>query len=155
MIKQVLILKTLLGIVLILSVFLINSCNKPKKEFSRNNTEEVQNAKNPKVNIIPHQKIISPLDIKVDSKGLWFASEGELGIVTIVDEENNELGTNIAILTSVDGNWMTSGSVLFKTILTFDAKDSKSGKLIFHNNPGEGEGDEAGVSKSFEIPVEF
>ena len=155
MIKQVLILKTLLGIGFILSVFLINSCNKPKKEFSRNNTGEVQHAKNPEVNVIPHQKITSLLEIKVDSKGLWFASEGELGIITIVDEENNELGTNIAILTSVDGNWMISGSALFKTTLRFESKEAKSGKLIFHNNPGEGDGDEAGVSKSFEIPVKF
>ena len=153
--KQILILKTLLSIGFILSIFLFNSCNKSKKEFSISNLEAVKNAKNPEVNVVLNQKITSPLEIKVDSKGLWIASEGELGIVIIVDEDNNNLGTNIAILTSVDGNWMTSGSALFKTILTFDAKDSKSGKLIFHNNPGEGEGDEAGVSKSFEIPVEF
>ena len=153
--KQVLISKSILSIGFILSIFLFNSCNKSKKEFSRRNTEEVQHAKIPEVNVIPHQKITSPVEIKVDSKGHWFASEGELGIVTIVDEDNNNLGANIAILTSVDGNWMTSGSALFKTILTFDAKDSKSGKLIFHNNPGEGEGNEAGVSKSFEIPVKF
>jgi len=153
--KQILISKTLLSIGFILSIFLFNSCNKSKKEFSISNLEEVQNAKNPEVNVIPYQKITSPLDIKVDSKGLWFASEGELGIVTIVDEENNELGTNIAILTSVDGNWMISGSALFKTTLRFESKEAKSGKLIFHNNPGEGDGDEAGVSKSFEIPVKF
>lgn len=153
--KQVLISKTILSIGFILSIFLFNSCNKSKKEFSISNQEAVKKTKNPEVNVVLNQKITSPLEIKVDSKGLWIASEGELGIVIIVDEDNNNLGTNIAILTSVDGNWMTSGSALFKTILTFDAKDSKSGKLIFHNNPGEGEGNEAGVSKSFEIPVKF
>jgi len=39
--------------------------------------------------------------------------------------------------------------------LIFEAKEAESGKLIFHNKPGEGEGDEAGVSKSFEILVKF
>jgi len=153
--KQVLITKSILIFGFILSVFLFISCNKSKKESSNNNQEVIQTVKYPEISVIPNQKITSPLDIEVDSKGLWFASEGELGIVTIVDEENNELGTNIAILTSVDGNWMISGSVLFKTTLIFDSKEAKSGKLIFHNNPGGGDGDEAGVSKSFEIPVKF
>jgi len=153
--KQVLITKSILIFGFILSIFLFISCNKSKKESSNNNQEVIQTVKYPEISLIPNQKITSPLDIEVDSKGLWFASEGELGIVTIVDEENNELGTNIAILTSVDGNWMISGSVLFKTTLIFDSKEAKSGKLIFHNNPGGGDGDEAGVSKSFEIPVKF
>jgi len=153
--KQVLISKTILTIGFIISIFLFNSCSKSKNEFSIDKVESVQNTKNPEVNVIPNQEITSPFEIKVDSKGIWIASEGELGIVTIVDENNIELGTNIAILTSVDGNWMTSGSALFKTTLIFEANEARSGKLIFHNNPGEGDGDEAGVSKSFEIPVKF
>jgi len=153
--KQVLKTKSFLIIGFILSIFLFISCNKSKNESSKSNREVIEKVKNPEVNVVPYQKITSPFEIKVDSKGIWIASEGELGIVTIVDENDNELGKDIAILTSVDGNWMTSGSALFKTTLTFDAKDSKSGKLIFYNNPGEGEGDEAGISKSFEIPVKF
>jgi len=153
--KQVFITKSILIFGFTLSIFLFISCNKSKKESSNNNQEVIQTVKYPEISVIPNQKITSPLDIEVDSKGLWFASEGELGIVTIVDEENNELGTNIAILTSVDGNWMISGSALFKTTLIFDSKEAKSGKLIFHNNPGGGDGDEAGVSKSFEILVKF
>ncbi len=153
--KQVLKTKSFLIIGFILSIFLFISCNKSKNESSKSNREVIEKVKNPEVNVVPYQKITSPFEIKVDSKGIWIASEGELGIVTIVDENDNELGKDIAILTSVDGNWMTSGSALFKTTLTFDAKDSKSGKLIFYNNPGEGERDEAGISKSFEIPVKF
>ena len=48
---------------------------------------------------------------------------------------------------------MKSGSVMFSCTITFDAGNIKKGKLIIHNNPGEGDGDEAGENISFQIPV--
>ncbi len=107
----------------------------------------------PSVNIVENQKVSSPLEILLNSKGLWLAHEGEVGIVTLVDDRGKEIVKKI--LSSADGNWMTSGPAKYKANMTFDAKGAKRGKLIFKGNPGPGEGREAGKSTSFEIPVTF
>lgn len=107
----------------------------------------------PKVNVHPNQRLSSPFNVKLNSKGLWLASEGEIGRVTVVDSDGNKLGS--AILSSVDGDWMTTGPANFRAKVNFDLKSSKSGKLVFSSNPGPGDGSEAGKIESFEIPVIF
>ena len=113
--------------------------------------------KRPTANIVPNQKITSPLKLKINSQGVWFASEGELGTVEIVDINGNTLNKkgSWGILSSVDGNWMHSNPAFFETSIAFDPKGAKKGKLIIHNNPGPGEGKEAGVLYSLVIPVRF
>ena len=110
----------------------------------------------PTINIKEHQKITSPWVIEGNSQGVWLASEGEFGTVEVVDEHGQVLNlkNEYGILTAV-GEWMTTKPVDFKTIIKFNSKGAKSGKLIFYNNPGEGDGDEAGTSESFEIAVKF
>ena len=114
---------------------------------------EERNMKLPSVNISPNDKLTSPVGIQVNSEGAWFASEGELGTVHLMNDQGEELG--MAILSSSDGNWMTSDPAMFDTQLEFDAAESGSGKLVVKSNPGEGDGDEAGEQYSFEIPVTF
>ncbi len=107
----------------------------------------------PKVNVKPNQRLASPFNVELNSKGLWSASEGEVGMVTVVDSDGNKLGS--AILSSTDGNWMTSGPAKFGSKLNFQLKSSKSGKLVFSSNAGPGDGAEAGKIELFEIPVIF
>ncbi len=106
----------------------------------------------PTINVNPNDFIVSPIKILVNSQGLWFAHEGELGTITLIDENQEELGSGIL---SATGEWMKQGPVAFSTILSFKSKDSKKGYLVVRNNPGPGEGEEAGVAKSFRIPVRF
>ena len=84
--------------------------------------------------------------------GVWHASEGELGIIQLLDANGEELAYGIM---STKEDWMKSGPVQFETTLVFDAKKSEKGTLIIHNNPGDGSGDEAGELHQFEIPVRF
>ena len=132
----------------------IKTSSKPLK---KNISSVTPHRKYPTINIAPHQKITSPVKIEVNSQGIWLASEGELGTVEIVDENNRVLNLkdNLGILFTADGNWMHSKPALFKTEISFDAKGAKSGKIIIHNHSGEGDGDESGVADSFEIPVVF
>ncbi|WP_028887280.1 hypothetical protein [Tenacibaculum ovolyticum] len=106
----------------------------------------------PTLNIKPNEKIISPKKIRVNSEGVWFASEGELGWIQLKDNEGNELARGIL---SAEGDWMKEGPVMFSTILTFDIKNIEKGKLVIHNDPGPGDGDEAGKNINFEIPITF
>lgn len=113
--------------------------------------------KHPSINIKPNQKITSPLKIIVNSRAVWFASEGELGNIQIVDNQGNVLNEkdDYGILGCDEDNWMTDKPVNFSTILKFDPKGAKEGKIIVYSDPGEGDGEEAGVMYSFEIPVRF
>jgi|GEM_PF-1810288 len=111
-------------------------------------------ARFPSVNIKANQTVKSPLMIKVNSKGVWTAYEGELGTVSIVDETGRELGKT-QILTSADGDWMHIGNALFQAKLTFKTNGKTKAKLVFYNDSGPGEGEEAGKSEKFEIPVKL
>lgn len=111
--------------------------------------EKVNTKETPWVNIQKHQKISSPLLIEINSKGLWHASEGEVGTVSLVDENNKTIATGI--LFTKDDKWMTSGDAFFKTTLTFDAKEAKSGSLIFKNRVVRKDD----IELSFTLPVHF
>lgn len=102
----------------------------------------------PTVNIAANEKITSPKLVKVNSEGIWFASEGELGWVKLVDSAGNELGK--AILTTEE-DWMVSGPVVFSANLTFDPAKAKAGKLIIYGKSGEGDA----KGPHFEVPVTF
>ena len=106
----------------------------------------------PTVSVNPQDIIKSPLKLKVNSMGVWHASEGELGLVQLLNQDGNEIA--LGILTTSE-NWMKSGPVQFETTLEFDAKESEKGTLIIHNNLGDGDSDEAGVNHSFEVPIRF
>jgi uncharacterized protein YrzB (UPF0473 family) len=84
--------------------------------------------------------------------GVWHAHEGELGHVQLIDHQGNELATGIL---STSEDWMKSGSILFQTVLEFNPEKYKKGYLTIHNNPGDGDGSEAGEKLSFKIPVRF
>ncbi len=148
-------------ILLIISL-VFHSCKNTKMTSNnqeyRVTSDETKIDKNlPTTTIKNGQKIVSPITITINSEGIWFASEGELGIAKIVDEKNKILNIkdNIGILFSVDGNWMHTKPAFFKTTIAFDKKNAKKGKIIFYSNPGNGDGDEKGTIHSFEIPVIF
>jgi len=153
--------------ILILILLSFCSCNENKNAKTTTEIEKKVNRKEnnvekfyrkiPTTNIKDKQKITSPLYIKVNSEGIWFASEGELGLVQIVDENNKLLNKkgNFGILSSIDGNWMHSNPAFFETEVDFEIKGAKSGKIIINSNPGSGDGDEAGTIYTIEIPVTF
>ena len=108
----------------------------------------------PSINIKPNQTITSPYKVKINSRGIWHASEGELGIINVVDDYGNMLGPN-AIMMTTNNNWMKNGPAKFSTVLKFKAKTLKTGKIVIYNDPGPGDGEEAGELIRFEIPVKF
>lgn len=133
-------------LVVVGSLFL--GCQSFDIKEEKQKSKSVVKTKNPSVNIKPNQKINSPLYVEFTSDGLWFANEGELGTVSLVDADNNTLGT--AILRVTDGNWMSKESVTSKVPLTFQTRNSTSANLIFkNNNPSMTEGE----NKEFEIAV--
>ena len=133
--------KVTLSAILISSILLLNACQE----------------KLPTINIKNEEKITSPLRLKINSQGVWYASEGELGTIEIVDEKNKVLNQkgDWGILFSSDGNWMHSNPAYFETTVKFDPKGAKKGKIIIYNNPGEGDGEEAGTLEYFEVPIRF
>ena len=84
--------------------------------------------------------------------GVWSTHEGELGIIQLIDSDGKEMAYGIMSATE---EWMKSGPVQFKTTIVFNAKEVEKGKLIIHNNQGDGSGDEAGESHQFEAPIRF
>ena len=103
----------------------------------------------PSVNIKPNDKIDSPTKIEVNSKGVWFGFEGELGTVVLVNEEGEKLGLGILKTTE---NWMVKGPVNYQCNLAYDANKAGNGKLVFSNNNPSGEEKN---DQSFEIPVSY
>ena len=151
--------------IIIFIMFFLFSCKENKSanttiEINKQLDETVDNVKKPKrktptTNIKDNQKITSPLYVKVNSEGVWFAYEGELGLVKIVDENNKLLNKqgNSGILSTMDGNSMHSKPAFFETEVDFEIKGEKSGKIIItYNAIG---GDEAGTNNTIEIPVTF
>lgn len=129
--------------------------NKPSEKVEQapaQPTKVLVNRSLPTVNIKENDTLTSPAIIKVNSQGLWFATEGSLGYVQLLDEQGIEIATGFL---STNENWMTDSPVNFTTKLTFDATKSKTGTLVIHNDPGSGDGDEAGEEISFTIPVTF
>ena len=106
----------------------------------------------PSVSINAYDEVSSPLDIQVNSMGIWSAHEGELGRIEVVDQEGNVLTTGFLTTTT---NWMKEGPIVFKTYLEFDPKNAEKGALIIYNNPGDVDGTEAGEVHQFEIPIRF
>ena len=144
-------------IIPIFIIFSLYSCIENKKTPASLEKVIESHNKSPTTNIKNYQKITSPLYIKVNSEGVWFASEGDLGLVRIVNNDNQLLNKkgNLGILTTIDGNWMHSNSAFFDTEIDFEIKEEKSGKIIITSNPGEGDGNEAGTVYTIEIPVIF
>lgn len=122
------------------------------KELKSPSIKQVETAILPTVNIKDNDKLTSPALIKVNSQGVWLANEGSLGYIQLLDDQGNEIATNFL---TTNENWMKEGSVNFSANLIFDAKGSKVGSLIIHNDPGSGDGDEAGENICFTIPVTF
>ena len=106
----------------------------------------------PTLNIEANQRLSSPTVVEVNSQGLWFASEGMLGYAQLVDNEGRELARGFLSTTE---DWMSEKALVFTTNLVFEAPKGSKGRLIIHNNPGEGDGEEAGEKKQFSIPVSF
>ena len=94
-----------------------------------------------------NEVISSQLKIEgyVNSDG-WIGFEGQVGIVRLFDEQDNELG--MAILTA-DGEWMQT-KINFKTTLWFDYPGEGQGKLVFYNENPSGEAER---NKTFTLPV--
>ena len=76
----------------------------------------------PTVSINPHEVVKSPLQLSVNSMGVWHAHEGELDHVQLIDQQGNELAIGIL---STSEDWMKSGSILFQTVLEFNSKENK------------------------------
>ncbi len=105
----------------------------------------------PSVNILKHQIIYSPITITVNSQGAWLGHEGELGVMKLLNQEGKELTS--AIMSSKDGNWMTSEAAQYIATLEFDPGDARSGTLVLENKVITSEGDNR--DKSMNIPVRF
>ncbi len=105
----------------------------------------------PETDVLNNQTIASPLTIEINSLGLWQAHEGELGVVTLLDDTGTKLGT--AIMKSKDGNWMTGGEALFLAELEFEQPGTSSGILWFENRVITNEGNNK--KESFDVPVHF
>ena len=105
------------------------------------------------LNIKAGDTISSPFNMKINTNGVdgWFVSEGEGGYVSIYDEQNQFLTSEILF---AEGDWFGLDSVMLSTKLTFSTL-AKKGKLIISNNPGEGSEEEEGVKKEIEIPICF
>jgi hypothetical protein len=156
--------KSIFGIFLFATLFTICGCKTDPIGHEKNTSEAIDptpkvnpkrgsttiNPKIPSINIQPGDRITSPLEVRVNSEGVWFAFEGEIGWVQLLDGKGNELSRGIL---HAEGEWMKKGPVMFSTTLNFDSKHFQSGKLIVHKNIGPGDGDEAGKAESFEVRV--
>lgn len=113
----------------------------------KNPAEAPQNLGISVYNIKSGDEISSPLKIIGNTNGNgWNGFEGQVGVVKLFDENNNQLG--FAILTATE-DWMQP-SIDFEANLVFTAGKSGPGKLVFYNeNPS---GDPA-RDKTFELPV--
>lgn len=141
------------------TVFIITSCkhnSKVNKDATVNVKKQskivIDKRKLPTVNIKENDKITSPILIKVNSQAIWKASEGTIGYIELIDENENKLAHGIL---STKEDWMTNKAIIFSTKLIFDSKKSKRGTLIIHNDPGSGDGEQAGKNINFKIPVTF
>ena len=153
--------------ILLLSLTLISlsfvSCKNSKKDtiteevVVEESTPEVEmevtddNPKHPSVDVKANQTITSPLTLNINSEGAWLANEGELGTVELFDKNNKSLGS--AIMSSKDGEWMTTGPAAFIATLNFTVSEAQTGNLVFHNNVVSDEGIDREMS--FHIPVKI
>ena len=105
------------------------------------------------LNLKAGDTISSPFNIKMNTNGVdgWFVSEGEGGYVSIYDEQNQFLTSEILF---AEGEWFGLDSVILSTKLTFNTL-AKKGKLIISNNPGGGSEEEERVKKEIEISIYF
>ena len=84
------------------------SCKTPKPQL-------------PKVNVSPQEIITSPIEIIVNSMGVWGAFEGELEGVRRFDGNGKDL---------VKGILLRSGPIVFTTTLEIDPRYSAHGLLV-------------------------
>lgn len=97
-------------------------------------------------NIIPGEKVSSPLKVTGQAAGWYF--EGQFGIV-VIDETGAEIGEGMAVAQS---DWMTSDYVPFEATISFDPNGSTEGKLILQKaNPS----DILEFDETYSIPVTF
>lgn len=94
----------------------------------------------------------SPIDSPVLVRGFvrsgWTAFEGQVGNVSVLDEDGTELGVGILAATS---DWLNS-PVSFQVSVPFREPKGKTGKLLFESeNPS---GDLTRV-QTFELPISF
>jgi hypothetical protein len=163
--------KLIIPVMLLMAMSLVfmTSC-KDKKESEAEVVEEVEmemeaadekptmeavhqgDHKLPTVNVTANQRVSSPLQVRLNSQGLWMGYEGEVGVAKLLDASGNQLAMGIL---KAEGEWMKSGPVMYATTLEFDATGHSSGTLVLEQNAGPGEGDEAGESASFSVPVKF
>ncbi|MFA5248633.1 MAG: GerMN domain-containing protein [Patescibacteria group bacterium] len=94
-----------------------------------------------------NEEIKSPLTISGQARGSWYF-EASFPIKIIADS-----GEILAVMPAqAQSNWMTENFVPFSSVIFFDPKDNKTGKIILKNdNPS---GDLAN-DKSYELPVQF
>lgn len=149
--------KKYLFLILFLSVGIL-ACQEgkaPQKETSTSTKkeepkEEVKESEpRPSISIKANQEITSPMTIEVNSEGVWFGFEGELGTIRLLDENDKELGLGIM---TAQGEWMKEGPVIYNCELTYKASKSGKGKLFVQNNNASGLKEH---DKSFEIPVAY
>jgi len=97
-----------------------------------------------------NQEISSPFEITgyVNGNG-WIGFEGQVGIVELLDSNNQELA--LALLLATD-DWMTSSPINFTASLEFVSENDQNGTLVFSNeNPS----DLPENSRTFSVPVKI
>ncbi len=94
--------------------------------------------------------ISSPLKISGTTKGDgWIGFEGQVGVVRLFDENNNELA--MGILTA-QGEWMQT-VINFETEISFISPGAgKKGSLVFYNENPSGDPEKG---KTFMLPITF
>ncbi|MFA6422116.1 MAG: Gmad2 immunoglobulin-like domain-containing protein, partial [Candidatus Buchananbacteria bacterium] len=98
-------------------------------------------------NILPNQKINSPITIKGEARGNWYF-EASFPI-RIINERGQVIGSATGI---AQEDWMSENYVPFTSIIEFSAGTSTSGTIILQkDNP-------SGLSQydnELEIPIQF
>lgn len=97
-----------------------------------------------------NQEISSPFEITgyVNGNG-WIGFEGQVGIVELLDSNNQELA--LALLLATD-DWMTSSPINFIASLEFVSENDQNGTLVFSNENPSGLPEN---SRTFSVPVKI
>ena len=98
-------------------------------------------------NIIPNQKIQSPLNIAGEARGFWFFEATFL--IKILDANGHIIGETLA---QAKNDWMTNDFVPFEARVNFEIPTTKTGILVLEKDNPSGlpeNGDE------LRIPIDF
>jgi len=136
---------------LVMSILL--SCQNQKAKIPDEEEGKILSVENnyslPSINIRKGSVIDSPVDIRINSEGKWFAFEGELGTAELISADGLTLG--MCVLKTKE-EWMVKGPVTFNCQLEYISSSSGIGELLIKNNNASGMPEH---DKSFSVPISY